>query len=317
VRLAPARLARGIPDPGNFQLAPHHAHLLQAPENLLRHALRQIDKAVILADVHMPDKAPLEPGLVGGRAYDIARLHAVHMPNLYAEPLEFKPLATTPFPLRGMLASLAHPLLFARFLAPTTWLTRVLTRATLLTPGVHPALADLPLLATFLAPAAWLTRALMRALTDLLPLATFLAPATELTRAPMRATLLTPAAGLTRAPMSATLLTTAAGLTRALMRATFLAPAAGLTRALTRATLTEPTVLPTPTAPRIASIASIASGPRLNAIARLTRPPRFAPLSTSSARPFGARVTTRRSRLFFLTPPTLGPLRQQQRRSSM
>src|ERR1700722_12558611 len=48
----------------NLQLATHNTHFLEAPENLLRHALGKIDEAVILVNIDVPDVASLEARLI-------------------------------------------------------------------------------------------------------------------------------------------------------------------------------------------------------------------------------------------------------------
>src|SRR6185312_1873288 len=79
------RLAARVHD---LQLAPHDADFLQAAENLFRHALGQIHKAVILVNVDMPDMAALEPRLVGNGPHDVARLHAVHVTHFDTKSFE-------------------------------------------------------------------------------------------------------------------------------------------------------------------------------------------------------------------------------------
>lgn len=73
----------------NLQLATRHPHLLQATENLFRHALGKIDEAVILADIDVPDVPPLEARLIRNRAHYISRLHAVSMSDFDTVGLEF------------------------------------------------------------------------------------------------------------------------------------------------------------------------------------------------------------------------------------
>ena len=62
---------------GNLQLATHNTHFLQAAENLFGHTLGQIDEAVILVNIDVPDVAPLETRLIRNRADDISGLHTV------------------------------------------------------------------------------------------------------------------------------------------------------------------------------------------------------------------------------------------------
>jgi hypothetical protein len=63
----------------NLQLAANNTHLLQATENLFRHALGKIDETVILVDIDMPDVSPLEARLIRDRTDNIPGLHAVHV----------------------------------------------------------------------------------------------------------------------------------------------------------------------------------------------------------------------------------------------
>src|SRR5690606_29882811 len=76
-----AVLCAGTGDP---QRLPGHAHLLQVLQQGRRHALGQVDEAVVIADVDPADVAAVEFGLVGDRADDVRRLHPVHMPDLEA-----------------------------------------------------------------------------------------------------------------------------------------------------------------------------------------------------------------------------------------
>src|SRR5690606_10521725 len=100
-----ARLARGlgtgpaarrcafvIPGMAHAQLLAGHPHLLQVLEHFGRHALRQVDQAVIVADVDAADVTAFQVRLVGDRADDVARLHTVHVANLDAEGLRLEAL---------------------------------------------------------------------------------------------------------------------------------------------------------------------------------------------------------------------------------
>ena len=73
---------------GNVQFLTHDPHLLQAAENLFRHPLRQIHKAVILVDINMPDVPAFEARLIGNGAHNVPRLHAVSVPHLDSEGFE-------------------------------------------------------------------------------------------------------------------------------------------------------------------------------------------------------------------------------------
>lgn len=76
----------------NLQFASHDPHLLQAAENLFRHALGQIHEAVILADIDVPNVAPFEASLIRNRTHDISRLHAVRVADFDAVGLELDAL---------------------------------------------------------------------------------------------------------------------------------------------------------------------------------------------------------------------------------
>src|SRR5689334_6431098 len=67
------------------QLGAAYAHLLQLPEDFLRHAFGEVDEAVILADVDVADELAVEPGLIGDRADDISRQHALGVTHFDAE----------------------------------------------------------------------------------------------------------------------------------------------------------------------------------------------------------------------------------------
>src|SRR5690606_26006557 len=64
------------------QRLPADAHLLQVLQQFRRHALGQVHQAEVVADVDAPDVARLELRFVRDRADDVARLHAVAMPDL-------------------------------------------------------------------------------------------------------------------------------------------------------------------------------------------------------------------------------------------
>src|SRR5690606_13321927 len=66
---------------GDAQLLPDHPGLLQVVHDLRRHAGRQVEDRMVLVDVDAPDVARLQPGLVGDRADDVARLDPVHVPD--------------------------------------------------------------------------------------------------------------------------------------------------------------------------------------------------------------------------------------------
>jgi len=75
-------------DPADAQLRSAHPHRLEVLEDLLRHAGRQIDKAMIFVDVDMADVAAIEARLVGERADDIPGLHAMGVSDFDPERLE-------------------------------------------------------------------------------------------------------------------------------------------------------------------------------------------------------------------------------------
>jgi len=81
----PRRFTVHTADP---QLLPGHAHLLQAAKNVLGHAFGQIDKAVIVTDVHLPDVTPFQPRLVGNRANDVARFNPMRVTDFQPEGLK-------------------------------------------------------------------------------------------------------------------------------------------------------------------------------------------------------------------------------------
>src|SRR5882724_11757305 len=79
------RLAVHTADP---QFLSDHAYFLQTTKDVLGHTLGQIHETVIVADIHLSDMPPLETRLVGDRAHDVARLHAVSMADLDTEGLK-------------------------------------------------------------------------------------------------------------------------------------------------------------------------------------------------------------------------------------
>src|SRR6185295_2282566 len=60
------------------------ADVLEQLDRRARQPLRQVDQGVIVADDDLPDVAALEPGLVGHRAHDVARLDAVRVADFDA-----------------------------------------------------------------------------------------------------------------------------------------------------------------------------------------------------------------------------------------
>jgi len=73
-RSYPLGLGRLLIDAADAKLAARDSHFLQFLEYLIRHALRQVDEAMILANIHAPDVHALDPGLVGDGADDVAGL---------------------------------------------------------------------------------------------------------------------------------------------------------------------------------------------------------------------------------------------------
>ena len=69
------------------QLLAHHPGLAQVRQDFRRHAFGQVQDRMVVVDVDAADVAALQPGLVGDRPDDIARLHAVGMANLDPEGL--------------------------------------------------------------------------------------------------------------------------------------------------------------------------------------------------------------------------------------
>src|SRR5690606_10185346 len=58
---------------------------LEVLQQFARHAFRQFDQAVVVADVDAPDVAAFEPGLVGDGTDDIAWLYAMDTADLDTE----------------------------------------------------------------------------------------------------------------------------------------------------------------------------------------------------------------------------------------
>jgi hypothetical protein len=87
---------------GDIQFLTHDPHLLQAAENLFRHSLRQIHKAVILMDINMPDVPALEARFVGNGTHNVARLHAMDMPHVDPECFERDALRSAFLTRRGI-----------------------------------------------------------------------------------------------------------------------------------------------------------------------------------------------------------------------
>src|SRR5690606_5705629 len=85
------RAGVGFAGPRHAQRAARDTHLLQVLQHFRRHAFGQVHQAVVAADVDAADVAGFQFGLVGDRAHDIARLHAVLVADLDAEgfPGEF------------------------------------------------------------------------------------------------------------------------------------------------------------------------------------------------------------------------------------
>jgi len=94
-------------NPADAQLLTNYAHLLEAAEDIPGHALGQVDEGVIVTDVDLADVLTLQARLIGDRADDVARLHAVRVPDLETESLErdVTILATPPPMPRTALAS--------------------------------------------------------------------------------------------------------------------------------------------------------------------------------------------------------------------
>src|SRR5262245_45939821 len=76
LRRAALRLFRAIPL-ADLQLLLRDPHLLQVAEGLGRHAFRQVDQAVVVADADAADELRLDTAFVGDGAHDVARLHAM------------------------------------------------------------------------------------------------------------------------------------------------------------------------------------------------------------------------------------------------
>ena len=91
------RLAVHTADP---QFLSSHTYFLQVAKNVLGHAFGQIDEAVIVTDVHLPDVTPFETRLVGDRANNVAGLHAVSMADFQAEGFKHNIVAVAALPAR-------------------------------------------------------------------------------------------------------------------------------------------------------------------------------------------------------------------------
>src|ERR1700736_3026218 len=76
------RLAVHNADP---QFLFNHAYFRTVAENVLGHAFRQRDEAMIVADVRLSDVTPLRARLVASRPNDVAGLHAVSMTDFQPE----------------------------------------------------------------------------------------------------------------------------------------------------------------------------------------------------------------------------------------
>src|SRR5580698_4616155 len=74
------RLRRFLGHTADTQLPPNDAHLLQLLEYRLRHALRQVHVAVILANVDAPDMHSLDVRLVRDGPHDITGLDPMYGP---------------------------------------------------------------------------------------------------------------------------------------------------------------------------------------------------------------------------------------------
>ena len=123
--VTPIGFAAGI---GHLQFLPQDHNLLQAAENLFRHAFRQIHKAVILMDINMPDVPTLEARLVGNSAHNIPGLHAMDMAHFDSEGLEGNAVrsalvARRLAPLGTILALAASRSLLTRLKARSVTLT--------------------------------------------------------------------------------------------------------------------------------------------------------------------------------------------------
>src|SRR6266404_4965562 len=80
--LVPGWFAVYAADP---QFLSGHPHFLQVAEDVLGHAFGQIDEAVIVTDVHLPDVTPFEARLVGNCPNDVAGFHPVSVTDFEAE----------------------------------------------------------------------------------------------------------------------------------------------------------------------------------------------------------------------------------------
>jgi hypothetical protein len=89
------------------QLLSDHSHLLQVAEDIPGHSLGQINEAVIVADIDVPDVAPLEASLVGDCADDVARLHAVGVAYFETEGFEYDIVVVIALAASGLTAAVA------------------------------------------------------------------------------------------------------------------------------------------------------------------------------------------------------------------
>lgn len=87
-RAVRAGAVRGGFGAGDAQLLAGYPHLLEVLEDLRRHAVREVDQAVVVMDVHAADVLAVQARLVGDGADDVAGLHAMRVADLDAEGLE-------------------------------------------------------------------------------------------------------------------------------------------------------------------------------------------------------------------------------------
>src|SRR5208283_3830495 len=78
-------LGRLFTNPADLQFAAGDENLLQLLEHLLRHACRQIDETVVLANIDPTDVHALDSGLVGDRADDVAGPDSMYRPHFDAK----------------------------------------------------------------------------------------------------------------------------------------------------------------------------------------------------------------------------------------
>src|SRR5688500_4775877 len=77
-----------LAQPAELELLPRHPHLLQVLEDMLGHAVWQVDQAVVVEDLDAADVLGIELGFVGDGADDVAGLHAVLVADFDAVGLE-------------------------------------------------------------------------------------------------------------------------------------------------------------------------------------------------------------------------------------